>query len=208
MLGEPERYQARHTDLVGEAHQVANFFLARHDHRGDDPAQPYLAAGEKDAPAERVYRSATYERVAIQVAVDRREPAKVGYDEQEHRHLAEMLRESPVFRSRDEFGGVGTRLCLGSAIGDRCPRHETGGPHGQVLVPALEIQIADPAPDRVILQHDDAPSLAVAAARREPGGVEHRVDQFVGNRVGTELTGGTARSESVCEIHPLTVAVS
>ena len=93
MRGESRGDKTRHDHLGRKSEQISHLLLAFDDHRGDDTAEALFACSEKEAPAERVDRSAPYQRVAIEVAVDRCEHAKVGHDEQQDRDFVDVLRK-------------------------------------------------------------------------------------------------------------------
>ena len=96
MLGKAERHQARHDGLRREVHHLADLVLARHDHRGEDPAETESAGCEKHAPAERVDRGSPDKGVAVEVAIDCSERSQVGDDEKERRDVVEVFRESAL----------------------------------------------------------------------------------------------------------------
>src|SRR5205823_1001782 len=79
-------------------------------------------------------------------------------------------------------------------------------PLRQVLVPAGQIEVAERTSPVGVAQHDHAPPLAVATARREAGGVEDPVDHVVADRVGFELAHGAGGAERVDEVHTVNVA--
>ena len=87
------------------------------------------------------------------------------------------------------------------AVGEGRPRRQPGGALRQVLVPAGEIRVAQPAADQGVLHDDGAPALAVPAARREAGDVEDPCECRVGHRLGGEVTHGRGGGEAQAEFH-------
>ncbi len=92
----------------------------------------------------------------------------------------------------------------GRPVGQRVHRDQSGRAHGQVLVPAGEVEIAQGLPLFGILDHDDPPALPVAARRSETGRVEQACEHLVGHGVGVELarcSRGAQRGEQVERRH-------
>jgi hypothetical protein len=207
MLGESKRDHPRHYRLGWETHQFANVVLTYDDHRGHHPSEPSGARSKEDTPAERVDRRPPDQGVSIEVPVNCCERAKVRNYEHQDRHLVYVLRESPLAGGIGELRGVRTSRGLGLPIGDRCPGNETSGPHRQVLVPAVEVEVAELTPDRAISHDNDPPPLPVATARGEPGIVEYLHEHIVGHGNREELTGGARRTESFDQVHDCTVPV-
>jgi hypothetical protein len=205
MLGEAERDHTRHHGFGREMHDIAHLVLARHDHRGEDPAEAESTRCEEDAPAERVDRCAPYKGVAVEVAIDCSKRAQICDNEQEGRHLVEMLCETTLAGRGRKLCRMRTRIGLGLHICDRGPRHEAGGAHRQILVPPLEVEIAESPSDRLIAQDHYSPSLTVAAARGKARSFEHRREQIVGHGIWKELTSGARRPESIDKVHTSTV---
>ena len=117
-------------------------------HRRQHPAEPDVVRGEQDRPREGVHRGPADERVAVLVAVDRRERAQV----REHdaagrapRPAARRTRGSPRPCGRERPGPL-ERRGLGGAVGDRCEGHEAGPCDREVLVPARRVEVAQRAP--------------------------------------------------------------
>lgn len=206
MLRKSKRDETGYCCLGGKTHHFANIVLPRDDHRGHDAAEPGCACGQKDAPAKRVDRRPPDQGVAVEIAVYCRQSPKVRDDEHENGHLIEMLSESTVARRRSEFRGVRPGASLSVEIGDRCPRYEPCCAHSQVLIPALEVEIAKSTPDLAVAYHDDPPPLPVAATRREPCVVEYLCEQLVRYGVSEELAGSASGTESFDQVHECTVS--
>jgi hypothetical protein len=207
MLGEPERDQACHHGLGWKTHQFADFPLTHDDHRCHHPSESRGARGKEDAPAKRVDRRPTDQGVAVEIPVNCCKRAKVRNHEHQDRHLVDVLRESPLASGIGKLRGVRTSLSFSVAVGDRCPGNETSSPHRQVLVPAVEVEVAELTPDHAILHDHNPPPLPVATARSEPCIVEYLHEQIVGYGNREELTGGARRTESFDQVHNCTVPV-
>ena len=94
--------------------------------------------------------------------------------------------------------GDGRRL--GRPVGHRRPGHQSGRPHGQVLVPPAQVEVAQGQAVGGVLHDDDPPALPVAAARREAGGVEQPGQHLVVDGLGMELAGGAGAAQRVDEV--------
>ena len=199
--GAPERDEGGHRHRVGNAEQRAHLVLAAHGHGGHHAGEALGPRGQQQAPDERVDGGPAGEGVARQVAVDGGERGQVGEDEEEGGRGLERLGEAgcrgPGLGERRRVGD-GRRL--GRPVGHRRPGHQPGRHHGQVLVPPAEIQLTEGDAGRGVLHHDHPPALAVAAARREAGGVEQAGQHLVVDGLGVELPDGAGAAQRVDEV--------
>ena len=200
--GRPSTTRDATDDRVGDAEQRPHVVLAPHRHGGHDPAEALGPCREQQAPDERVDGGAAGEGVAGQVAVDRGERRQVGQDEEEGGRGIEGLGETGWCGRRrlGELRRVGDGRRLGGAVGDRCPGHQTGRRHRQVLVPTAQVEITQRRAGGRVLDHDDAPALTVAAAGSEAGRVEEAGQDVVADRLGEELADGAGAAQGVDEV--------
>src|SRR5690606_17967435 len=70
---------------------------------------------------------------------------------------------------------------------------------------AVQVEVAETATDGGILDHHDPPALPVAAARSEPGGVEHPGQDVVRHRLVGELAHGPRGAQRLDQVHRRTV---
>ncbi len=203
-MGRPSATQGGHRHRGGNAEQRAHVVLLAHGHGGHDAAEALGPGGQQQAPDEGVDGGAAGERVARQVAVDRGERGQVGQHEEECGHRLERLGEAGRGRPRlGEGCGAGDGGRLGLPVGHRCPGHQAGRSHGQVLVPPAQVEVAQCGAGGGVLHDDHPPALPVASARGEAGRVEQSSQHFVVDGLGMELAGraGAAQGMEEVQVH-------
>ena len=203
-MGRPSATQAATATVGGTPNSAAHVVLLAHGHGGHDAAETLGPGGQQQAPDEGVDGGAAGERIARQVAVDGGERGQVGQHEEECGHGLERLGEAG--RGRPCLGegcGAGDGGRLGLQVGHRCPGHQAGRSHGQVLVPSAEVQVAQRGAGGGVLHDDHPPALPVATARGEAGRVEQSSQHFVVDGLGMELAGraGAAQGMEEVQVH-------
>ena len=108
------------------------------------PPRPSAARREEHVPGEGVDRGTAGQRVAGEVLVDGGQRAQVREEKEKYRDGVEMLGEAagPRRRLSRQFGCAHGRGPLGVLVGDGRPRNQARRCHCEVLVPALEIDVA------------------------------------------------------------------
>src|SRR5215469_12507817 len=148
-----------HQEAIGHAQKFADFVLGSDVEGGEGSPDPFGAEAEQDVLHERVDRGAA----ADLVVVDRRDRGSDGVSldqyHQVHRNLIEMV---CVWVTRGFFAG----------------RHAQ---RNHLAIPDRGVQVPQLPPRLGVTHHDDAPALPVAPARREPGIVQHSVDDLLRN---------------------------
>jgi len=177
-----ERDQRRRLDLEGDAEQLLHL-----------PVAEAVDGRQAAADAERARRQheVLHGRVDRGAGRQRRRHA-VGRDagEDQHRRLGQVLGQVP-------------------RGGDHLPDRAVGRRRGgvpvvrelQQLAPRLAVQLAQARARRGVADHDEAPALAVAAARRADRRVQDPAEHGVGDRVGREAPDGSLRGDDLEEVH-------
>ena len=76
-----------------------------------------------------------------------------------------------------------------------------------VVVPPVEVEVAQGATTRGVLHHDDAPRLAIAAGRRESCVVENLEEGLVAHRLVEERSHRTGGAQRVAQVHGVTLGL-
>src|SRR6266446_1637388 len=193
--GAPERHDCAHSDVPRNAEQRLYLRLLGGGERGHGAPEALVARRHEHVPCKRVDRRAAHDTHALEILVHRRDNLQIDADDQHHRGRGNRLGQVLWRRSALDGGGVDAGRVDGvpRALPVRRLRCVAlGGEAAEIGQRALRGGVAD---------HNDAPTLAIAAAGSEARVVEDRAERFVGHRVSGELARGKSPPHHVEELH-------
>ena len=207
VTGRPEHHERGHGHGVGDAEQRAHVVLAAHGHGGHDAGQS-LGRGPPAAGSRRRGRWRRRRPGCSGAGRGRPRPAPRGRPGRAGgRARIERLGEARVRRRPPRRTRAASARAAASAA-----RSVTGA-QGTRPADAMARYSYQPARYRsrsavrvaAVLDHDDAPALAVAAARGEAGRIEQAGQHVVGDGLGVELAhrAGAAQRVDEVEVHEL-----
>ena len=192
---------------LGEVKQFRQLrFIARGD-GGHDAREAVRSRSQQNVPHERVNRCASDEVVPVEVSVRGGEGRDVSTNNQQRRNPVQGFGESRRLRSRGGPFALGERVHAICFVGQWRKRHDPGEQVRHVVVPGVEIRIAQATSRHAIVHDDDVPRLAITSGRRETSTIQNRANGVVVDRYVSEVAHGTSGSDCLNEIHSETLSL-